>query len=174
VQQLARALKDFGSGEPIRAVDEHGAVKQRPNGLGDLIVSDVYLREQFPAPGKARARSGGMTPSEQLADRIADLSDALDKLEEAFKAVVVINGADGGPLVAEMGVEPQFCSTRRQFLGTIGDELYVWSRTFRQRHGGVTTPSFQEDPEDGEDDDPDAYDTDSAEEDAEVGVRDKA
>src|SRR5262249_8055659 len=100
IHQLARALTDFAAGDPIRAVDENGAVKQRPNALGDLTVSDVYLREQFPAKGKASARSGGATAGEQLKDRIADMSDAMDKLEDAFKAVVAVTGLDGGPLVA--------------------------------------------------------------------------
>ncbi len=145
VYQLARALTDFTAGEPIRAVDEDGTVKQRPNGLGDLIVTDVYLREQFPAPGKVRARSGGATPNEQLKDRIVDLSDAMDKLEEAFNAVVAVVGMDGGPLVNEIGVDPQFCSSRRQLLGTIGDELHIWARTFRQRHGVVTMAALARD-----------------------------
>jgi hypothetical protein len=172
VHQLARALTDFAAGEPIRAVDENGAVKQRPNGLGDLVVGDVYLREQFPAPGKVRARSGGSTPNEQLKDKLADLSDAMDKLEEAFKAVVGVTGIDGGPLVNETGAEPQFCTKRRQLLSTIGDELHIWSRTFRQRHGVVTTPTVGEDDEDAEDED--GYDEADDAEGAEVGAADDA
>jgi hypothetical protein len=38
VHQPARALTDFATGEPIGAVDENGAFKQRPKGLGDLIA----------------------------------------------------------------------------------------------------------------------------------------
>src|SRR5438067_9330384 len=112
-----------------------------------LIITDVYLREQFAAPGKARARSGGTTASEQLKDRIADLSDAMDKLEETFKAVVAITGLDGGPLVNETGADPQFCARRRQVLSSIGDELHIWGRTFRQRHGVVTAPTLSEESE---------------------------
>src|SRR5260370_41469935 len=88
VHQLARALKDFAAGEPIRAVDENGAVKQRPNGLSELIVSDVYLREQFPARGKASARSGGVTAGEQLKDRLADLDREMEHVGGAGKTVV--------------------------------------------------------------------------------------
>jgi hypothetical protein len=166
VYQLAQALTDFAAGEPIRAVDGIGAVKERPNGLGDLIISDVYLREQFPAPGKARARSGGTTPNEQLKDRIADLSDAMDALEEAFKAVVAVIGADGGPLVNESGADPQFCSKRRQVLSTIGDELHIWGRTFRQRHGVVAAPLLGDEADDEADNEGgygDADDGDGAE-----------
>jgi hypothetical protein len=158
IYQLARALTDFATGEAIRAVDEDGEVKLRPNGLGDLIVNDVYLREQFPARGKAAARTGGATAAEQLKDRVADLSDAMDKLEEAFKAVVAVTGLDGGPLVSELGVDPQFANDRRKLLSLVGDELHFWSRTFRTRHGVVTTPKLtttaaQED-EDEDDDRP--------------------
>ena len=170
IHQLARALTDFAADEPIRTVDENGAVKQRPNGLSDLIVSDVYLREQFPAKGKASARSGGATAGEQLKDRIADMSDAMDKLEDAFKAVVAVTGLDGGPLVAELGVDPQFANERRKLLSLIGDELNIWSRTFRQRHGVVTTPTLNKDSEDSEDED----DYDDEADDAEVVDRDEA
>jgi hypothetical protein len=153
VYQLAQALRDFAAGDPIRAVDENGAIKERPNGHGNLIVTDVYLREQYPAPGKARARSGGSTPNEQLKDRIADLSDVMDKLDEAFNAVVAVTGMDGGPLVNDVGADPQFCSLRRQLLSNIGDELHIWGRTYRQRHGVVTTPTLVRSADDSEDED---------------------
>jgi hypothetical protein len=127
-------------------VDETGVVKQRPNNLGDLIVNDVYLRDQFRARGQVSAKSGGKTPGEQLKDRIVDLSQAMDSLEEAFKAVVGVTGLDGGPLVAELGVDPEFATERRKLLTLIGDELHIW--TFRQRHGVVTTPTLSRDADD--------------------------
>lgn len=156
IHQLARALTDFAAGEPIRAVDENGAVKQRPNNLGDLIVNDVYLRDQFRARGQVSAKSGGKTPGEQLKDRIVDLSEAMNGLEEAFKAVVGVTGLDGGPLVAELGVDSEFASERRKLLSLIGDELHIWSRTFRQRHGVVTTPTLSRDADEEEDERDDA------------------
>jgi hypothetical protein len=164
IHQFARALKDFAASEPIRAVDENGEVKQRPNGLGDLIVNDVYLREQFPPLGKVSARTGGVTPGEQLKNRLADLSDAMDNLEEAFKAVIAVTGLDGGPLVAELGVEPQFATERRKLLSIVGDELNIWGRTFRQRHGVVTTPKLSKDADENEDED-DADDAETVERD---------
>ena len=65
---------------------------------------------------------------------MAELSDAMDSLEEAFKAVVAVTGIDGGPLVVVAGMDPSL-PKRRQLLGLIGDELHIWSRTFRRRHG---------------------------------------
>jgi hypothetical protein len=154
VRQLAQAQRDFAAGQYIRAVDENGAVKQRPDGAGDLVVSDAYLRQQFPPPGKVRARSGGTMPTEQLKDRVADLSDAMDRLEEAFKAAAAVVGNDGNPLVEVDGVDVQFCTTRRRLLTRIGDELNFWGRTWRRRHGTPAAPVTAEDvgDDDGTDD----------------------
>jgi hypothetical protein len=158
VHQLAQALRDFTAGQHIRAVDEDGAIKKRADATGDLIVSDAYLRQEFPPAGKTRARSGGTTPTEQLKDRVADLSDAMDKLEAAFKAVAAVTGNDGNPLVDVDGVDAQFCATRRQLLGRIGDELHFWGRTWRQRHGKPPVPVTSS--EDGEEEDADDYEED--------------
>ena len=109
VHQLAQGLRDFTAGQHMRAVDEDGPIKKRSDGNGDQIVSDAYLRQEFPPPGKARARSGGSTPTEQLKDRVFDLSEAMGELEKAFNAVVAVTGHDGSPLVEVDGVDPHFC-----------------------------------------------------------------
>jgi hypothetical protein len=146
VHQLAQALLDFGAGQHIRAVDETGTVKPRADGSGDVLVNDAYLRNEFPAGGKARARSGGTTASEQLRDRLADFSESLDRVDEAFRAVAGVLGNDGDPLVEVDGVDPQFCKERRDLLGKIGDDLNIWSRAFRRRHGTPTSsPGGHED-----------------------------
>jgi len=141
VHQLAQALKDFTAGQLIRAVDENGAVKKKADG-NEMIINDAYLRQQFPPPGKTRGRSGGTMPTEQLKDRVADLSDALDKLDEVFKSVATVIGNDGGPLVEVDGVDAQFCTARRQVLTRISDELSFWARTWRRRHGAPVTPAI--------------------------------
>ncbi|MEX0677598.1 MAG: hypothetical protein WD063_11015 [Pirellulales bacterium] len=135
VHQLAQALRDFAAGQHIRAVDENGTIKKRSDGATDFVVNDAYLRQEFAPPGKARARSGGPTPTEQLNDRLADFSDAMDRLQAAFKGVAAVAGNDGSPLVEVEGVEPSFCATRRQLLSRIGDEFNFWDRTYRRRHG---------------------------------------
>jgi hypothetical protein len=145
VHQLAQALRDFTAGQHIRAIDENGMITKRADGAGDLMVTDTYLRLTFPPPGKARARSGGSMPTEQLNDRVADLSDAMDKLEEAFKAVATVVGNDGNPLVDVDGVDAQFCTTRRQLLSRIGDELNFWGRIWRRHHGAAAAVVADED-----------------------------
>jgi hypothetical protein len=62
-------------------------------------------------------------------------------LEEAFKAVYTVTGNDGGPLVDVDGVDAQFCTTSRQVLAKIGDELNFWARTWRRRHGTPVVPA---------------------------------
>lgn len=161
VYQLAQGLRDFGVGQSIRAVDDTGAIKKRPDGVTDLIVNDVYLREEFPPAGKGRARSGGTTPTEQLNDRLADFSDAMANLELAFKGVATVLGNDGNPLVEADGVDPSFCTTHRQLLIRIGDELNFWDRTYRRRHGvpapiGAMPNDDSEDDSEFEDSDEDA------------------
>ncbi|MDC0676835.1 hypothetical protein [Sorangium atrum] len=148
IHQLVQALKDFAADQYIRAVDEKGDVRKRADGIGDLVVSDIYLREQFPPPGKVRARSSGTTPMEQLKTRLADLSDAMDRLEDAFKAVGEVKGNDGHPLVDVDGVDIQFCSVRRQLLSRIGDELNIWGRLYRRRHGTATVTASADDTDD--------------------------
>jgi hypothetical protein len=138
VHQLAQALRDFAGGQHIRAVEDDGTIKKRADGTGDLIVHDTYLRHEFPPPGKARASSGGSMPTEQLKERVFHLSEAMDKLEEAYKAVAAVVGNDGNPLVEVEGVNAELCKDRRDLLGRIGDELNYWSRIWRRRHGSPT------------------------------------
>jgi hypothetical protein len=170
VHQLAQALKDFTAGQLIRAVDDNGAIKKRADGSGDVIVNDPYLRQQFPAPGKVRARSGGSLPTELLKDRVADMGEALDKLEAAFKAVYAVIGNDGGALVEVDGVDAQFCTTSRQTLAKIGDELNFWGRTWRRRHGTPVVPAAVADDGDSDRDEEEVEDEYESSEDIEDEV----
>jgi hypothetical protein len=38
-------------------------------------------------------------------------------------------------------VDAQFCTTSRQVLAKIGDELNFWARTWRRRHGTPVVPA---------------------------------
>jgi hypothetical protein len=139
VHQLAQGLLDFKFGRPIRAVDENGAIRKRADGSGDRIITDFYLRDEFPPPGKTRARSTGDTPTELLKNRLADFSDALERLGETFTAIGAVVGNDGTPLVDVDGADSRQCEEWRKTLSRIGDDLNFWGRTFRRRH--KTTPA---------------------------------
>ena len=135
VHQLGQALKDFATNVAIRAVDDDGRIKQLSDGSGEQLVTDVYLRDEFPPRGKDRARRTGDTPTEILRDRLADLSDVIEKLAQAHAAVIAVRGDDGRGLAEADGVDPQLCADWRSTLGKIDDDLNVWGRKFRQRYG---------------------------------------
>jgi hypothetical protein len=155
VHQLAQGLLDFKDGRSIRAVDESGAVRKRVDGSGDQIISDIYLREEFPPQGKRRARSAGDTPTELLKNRLADFSDVLGRLGEAFTAIGAVTGNDGTPLVDVDGADSRQCEEWRELLSRIGDDLNFWGRTFRRSHKAkpvLTSPEAADDEGDSLDD----------------------
>lgn len=135
IHQLAQALRDFEAEQPIRAVDEDGQILVRPDGSGDQIVTDYYLRVTFPPPGKMVARSQGATPAEVLRNRLVDFSSAIEGLEAAYREVRKVVGHDGSALVDSDGVDPRTGRAWRKLLAAIGDDLNFWGRTFARRHG---------------------------------------
>ncbi len=152
VHQLGQALKDFADDEPIRAVDEDGNVRPLKEGNGDQTVNDIYLREQFPAAGKAKARSAGDTPTEVFQNALFDFGEAMDKLNELFKSLGKVVGDDGRPIAESSGAEPRLCAAWRETLQRIDDELNVWGRTFQRVHGTAAEPLPSRDSDDDLDD----------------------
>lgn len=134
VRQLAQALRDFQADKPIRAVDESGNVKRRPDG-GEEYVGDVYLRREFPPKGKVLPTLSGSTPNDIYQDRLSDLSRALAQVQQAHKAVARVAGDDEQPLSEAEGVDPQLCRDWRDILRELDDDLVAWGRRFRQRFG---------------------------------------
>lgn len=141
VFQLAQALEDYATGQPIRAVDEDGQPKRLSDNSGDQVVSDIYLRGEFPPLGKARAQRPGDTPLDNYRNRLGDFSRAVERLKQAFSAVTEVLGDDGRPLVDTYGVDRRDCNTWREELGQIDEELVVWGRTFKRVHGLKSGPS---------------------------------
>lgn len=145
VFQLAQALRDYADDEqPIRAVDETGQVKKLPGGAGDQFVNDVYLRSEFPPPGKARAPRPGDTPLDVYQNRLSAFSQAVESLEESFAAIGEVVGDAGRPLVEERGADPRSCAAWRDVFRKIDEELVVWGRTFKQVYGTTAVPSSNE------------------------------
>jgi len=144
IHQLGQALRDFQSGPQIRAVDEDGQVKKLADGSTDQMVNDVYLRGEFPAPGKAKARRAGCTPCDLYENWLGEFSDAVASLKGAFAAIGQVNGDDGRPLVEARGAEPRSCEEWRSVLRAIDDELIVWGRTFKKAFGTRPEPRADE------------------------------
>ncbi len=148
VLQLGQALKDFEGNVALRAVDETGAVKRLSDGSADQTVSDIYLRNEFPPPGKAKAARPGDTPSDRYHNALGKLGAALSSVEEAFEALSSVLGDDGEPLVDAQGVEPRLIESWRGMVSKLDEEFVIWARTYRRTIGTKTPPpsgSFDDD-----------------------------
>ena len=152
VYQLAQALQDFAAKAPLRAVNEQGAIKALPDGAGEVMINDFYLRGEFPAPGKARAPRPGDTPDDLYHNSIGAFTQAMEELEAAFLAIGQVLGNDGRPLVEDRGVDAQLCVAWRDTLTRIDDELAFWGRRFKQVYGIASAPVARVDARDDEED----------------------
>lgn len=139
VHQLARALHDFAEGRQVRAVDEEGKVRKLNDGVGVLTVNDIYLRSEFPPPGKARAPRPGDTAVDRYHNGVVFFSKAVEELEQSFVAIGEVTGDDGRSLVDARGVDPRTCAAWREVLRKIDEELVIWGRTFRRTFASDST-----------------------------------
>ena len=156
VRQLGQALQDFEQSQPLRAVDEDGKVKRTSDGSSDQTVSDIYLRHEFPPPGKAKAARPGDTPTDRYNTAIAALSRAFDELDRSFDALSKVVGEDGQPMVDARGVDLRLTEPWRTTLRRVDVETVIWARSFRKMYGtkpDVTEAHFESE-ENAEDLDP--------------------
>jgi hypothetical protein len=144
ILQLSHSLKDFADGQPIRVVDENGDVRKLADGSGDLPANDVYLRGQFPPPGRVTTPLVGDTPTDIYHYRLSEFSTQIDRLQQSFAAIGDVLGDDGRPIVETQGAEPATCGAWRQVLNKIDDELNIWSRLFRRKFGTTPEPTKEE------------------------------
>lgn len=155
VHQLGRALLDFETNTPLRAVDESGEVKRLSDGFSEHTVSDVYLRNEFPPPGKAKAARPGDTPTDRYHNALAALSRAFEGVDQAFTDLTRVLGDDSQPMVDAKGVEPRLTDNWRALLGRVDEEMVVWARTFRRAYGTkVSAPIDSAEDDEVEDIDP--------------------
>lgn len=160
VRQLAQALSDFAAGRSIRAVDEDGQIKLLSDKSGEQMVTDNFLRSEYPPAGKARAPRPGDTPTDQFNNRVGDLAQAMEQLETAFRAVAAVSGDDGRPLVDTSGVDKKLCNLWRDQIGRIDEELVVWGRAFQRYYSAssqVVSSHLQPDDEEVQEADVDVY-----------------
>ncbi len=160
IRQLAQALTDFAAGRAIRAVGEDGEIKQLSDKSGEQMVTDNFLRAEYPPAGKARGSRPGDTPTDHFNNRVSELAHAIEHLDAVFRAVAAVTGDDGRPLVDTSGVDRKLCNVWRDQLGRIDEELVVWGRTF-QRYFAASSQAvgslFQVEEEDNHDLDAEPY-----------------
>ena len=160
VRQLAQALKDFAAGRSIRALDESGQIKQLSDSSGEQMVTDNFLREEFPPAGKARAPRQGDTPTDHFNNRVSDLARAMEKLNEAFLVVAAVVGHDERPMVDTAGVDRKLCNIWRDQLNQLDEELVIWGRTFQRLYASSAQSvgsSFQAEDDDQPEAEVDVY-----------------
>lgn len=149
VQQLGRALEDYGAGLAIRAVDASGAIVQTADGTQQHI-NDTYLRNSFPAPGTVKRPASPETANEKLEAAVSELGGAVESLEEAVAAVQAVKGVDGSPLVDSQGFDGVHCKAWRGTLGDIDDLLVIWGQQHRKHAGGARLAADADGPDDSE------------------------
>ena len=136
VYQLGQAIQDFAEERSIRAVDDNGNVKSLSDRSGDHTISDIYLRDTFPPPGKVRkAQNPGVTPLDRYVSAQNDLDSAMEKVSQAFDALLVVRGDDDRPIADVRGAEPDLVSRWRDELKRMDEEMIIWIRTYRQTYG---------------------------------------
>jgi hypothetical protein len=146
LRQLHRAVVDGRADRDIVAVDPDGSDRVTATGQVRTLVGssgDAWIRETFPADGAAPGRDGrrGTTrsaaapPEKQLHEATETLRA---KVEQVTNAAVQIRRIvkNGDVLVDTAGLSPTLVDELRQEMRTIDDDLAVWARTYRNRHGG--------------------------------------
>ncbi len=151
VRQLGQALQDFEQSRPLRAVDETGNVKRTSDASSDQTLSDIYLRNEFPPPGKAKAVRPGDTPTDHYNNALAALSGAFEQLGQCFDALSNVVGDDGQPIVDARGVDIRLTDPWREILRRVDEETVIWARSFRKTHGTkADAPDLRFDDEDSD------------------------
>jgi hypothetical protein len=135
IYQLGQTLHDFKESKALRAVDEAGAVKRLVDGSADLTLSDIYLRNEFPPPGKAKAARPGDTPTDHYNNAIDALSKAFHELDQSFETLTKVVGNDGQPIVDSRGVEVRLTESWRDLLRRVDEEVVIWARAYRKMYG---------------------------------------
>lgn len=135
IRQLDQVLRDFEHAQPLRAVDENGQVRRTADEQSELTVNDVYLRNEFPPPGKAKAARPGDTPSDRYDSAVEALSSAFDDVYQRFETLCNVAGDDGQPIVDTRGVDTRLTDAWRGKLRRLDQEAVIWAHSFRRMYG---------------------------------------
>ena len=85
IRQLGEVLREHTDGKKaFRAVDAAGNEVVGQNPAQQVRLGDVYLRQEYPDPGKVSApRSSGDQPRDIYNQRVHDFQTAIERLEVA-------------------------------------------------------------------------------------------
>jgi len=152
IRQLGQALADYAGGIDIRAVGEDGEVLRLDDGSAEQVLSDVWLRNEYPPAGKAKAGRPGESAMDRYDRAVEALGGAMQELSRCFESLADAVGDDGQPLVDRWGVEARLAEPWREALRSVEDELVLWTRIHRKRHGLPRTTPRAPDHGDGDTD----------------------
>lgn len=155
VHQLGQALKDHAAGQRIRAVTPTGEAIALDDGDGDQVVTDNWLRQTFPPPGRPVAPAAPDTAHERYMDALAKVGDAMDTVDRSVRRLVAVEGVDGRPLIQTEGVDPADADAWMEDLMKLIQSIPVWRATHVARHGaGDRSAASDWDDASAEDDEP--------------------
>ncbi|MDA8301164.1 MAG: hypothetical protein M0005_06385 [Actinomycetota bacterium] len=135
VRQLGQALTDHADGGRIRAVSPAGEPIPLDNGDGDQLVTDNWLRQTFPPPGRPVAPAAPDTAHERYLDGLAKVGEAMDGVDRAVRRLVAVEGIDGRPLIEREGVDPTDADAWMDDVMKLMQLIPVWRNTHVSRHG---------------------------------------
>jgi hypothetical protein len=135
VHQLGQALQDYAGGRQIRAVTPTGEPTAIENGDGEQLVTDNWLRQTFPPPGRPVAPAAPDTAHERYMEALAKMGDAMDAVDRAVRRLVGVEGVDGRPLIETEGIEPGHADAWMEDLMKLIQRIPVWRATHIARHG---------------------------------------
>lgn len=133
--QLGQALADHAEGRRIRAVTSSGELIALENGDGSQVVTDNWLRQTFPPPGRPVAPAAPDTALERYLDALAKMGDAMDAVDSAVRRLIEVEGVDGRPLIETEGVESGHADAWMDDLMKLIQRIPVWRATHVAHHG---------------------------------------
>lgn len=155
-RQLGQALTDHAAGRKIRAVSAAGEPIPLDDIDGEQVVTDNWLRQTFPPPGRPVAPAVPETAHERYLDAMAKVGKVMDAVDHAVRRLLAVEGVDGLPIQTE-GVDPADADAWLEDVMQLMQLIPVWRNTHASRYGASSWPATWDGPaDDGADLDEDA------------------
>ncbi|OBH54323.1 hypothetical protein [Mycobacterium sp. E2479] len=152
MRQLGQALIDYAHDRRIRAVSPTGKPISLDNG-DDQLVTDNWLRQTFPPPGRPVAPAAPETAHERYLDALSKFGEAMDGVDRAVRRLLAVEGIDGRALIETEGVDPANADAWMEDVMKLVQLIPVWRNTHISRHGMAPSPTtaWRDDGYDAED-----------------------
>jgi hypothetical protein len=135
IRQLGQAISDRAAGLRIRAVSPEGKPIPLDSGDGEQIVTDNWLRQTFPPPGRPVAPAAADTAHERYLSAMAKLGEAMDSVDRAARRLAAVEGIDGRPLIQTEGIDPADADAWLEDVMKLMQSIPVWRNTHVLRYG---------------------------------------